>query len=61
MSVLTIRRIPAARRVLVLSAAALAALDLVVKIAVAQTLGHGSHGTALAALPTVKNRLVVPA
>lgn len=40
-------RTPAARRVLLLSAVALAAVDLVIKVAAVQTLGHGSHGTTL--------------
>lgn len=40
-------RVPGARRVLALSAAALAVLDLLVKYTVVQSLGHGSHGTTL--------------
>lgn len=45
MSVLAIRRIPAARRTLVFSAAGLAVLDLLVKISLVLTLGHDSHTT----------------
>lgn len=41
------RQARSARRVLVSSAAALAVLDLLVKVGALQALGHGSHGTAL--------------